>query len=125
MAYHFDKNAEKWLEDKGFTSDEKQELLGLLNRYEGKMKDGTKNIILPKSTSGKVAAFFDLLFLIKNADGKPMCFEKTSIQIPNEAQDRYSEGMELHELETVVGKLKTAKFARGRMDPRRRSSKYG
>lgn len=126
MKFRFDAAAERWLEGKGFTQEEKEELLGLLDRFEETMKKReTELIIMPKGTSGKVSAFFDLLYFITDEKGIPTCFEESTICIPEEAKRSYKEGMELHELEEEVERIKNIKMARGRMDPRRRGSKYG
>jgi hypothetical protein len=126
MKFEYEKAAGKWLSERGFSEDEKGELLELLNRFEDTMKKHeTELIILPKGTSGKVRAFFDLLYSITDANGVPTCFEKTSIRIPSEAIDRFQEGMEIHELEEEAKNIRSAKKARERMDPKRRGSKYG
>lgn len=126
MKFKFDEAAERWLDEKGFTDSEKEELLELLDRFEENMKKRhTELIILPKGTSGKVAAFFDLLYFITDANGSPTCFEKTFIKVPEEAKQRYKEGMDIHELEEEVERIKNIKLARERMDPKRRGSKYG
>lgn len=126
MKYHFDQNALNWLLSKGFSEPQMLELLELLNRFEGQMMKGKNElVILPKGTSANVAAIFDLLYLITDAKGTPLCFEETFINIPNEAKERFSEGMEIGELETVIGKMAAAKFGREHSDPKRRGSKYG
>lgn len=126
MKYRFDQAAADWLDEKGFSESEKQELLGLIDRFEDRMKKGKDELVLlPKDTSPKVAAFFDLLYLITDSEGMPLCFEKTTINIPDEAKQRFSEGMEIAELETVVDKLAVSKFGREHADPKRRGSKYG
>ena len=124
MAYRYDINAEKWLDQKGFNGEEKKELLMLLDRFEGKMKNNeAQHIILPKTTSGKVAAFFDLLYLAKDIDGSPTCFEQTTVKIPDEVKERFEEGMGIKDLED--SEKTTAKATRDRMYPKRRGSKYG
>jgi hypothetical protein len=126
MKFKYEIAADKWLSERGFSNEEKEELLELLNRFEETMKKHeTELIILPKGTSGKVKAFFDLLYAITDADGVPTCFEKTSIRIPGEAIDRFHESMEIAELEDEAQKIRSAKHARERMDPKRRGSKYG
>lgn len=125
MKYNFDQAAMNWLASMGFSESEGTELLGLIERFEDQMMKGKNElVILPKDTTAKVGAFFDLLYLITDADGKPMCFEKTTIKIPDEAKERFSEGMEIAELETVIDKLATSKFGREHSDPKRRGSKY-
>jgi hypothetical protein len=126
MKYHFNQNALAWLNSKGFSEPEMLELLELINRFEDQMmKEKNELVILPKGTSKKVAAMFDLLYLITDAKGTPLCFEHTNITIPNEAKERFAEGMEIAELETTIGKLAAAKFGREHSDPKRRGSKYG
>ena len=126
MKFKFEIATSKWLTEKGFSEAEKEELLELLDRFEDTMKKHkTELIILPKGTSGKVAAFFHLLYEITDANGVPTCFEKTSIRVPSEAIDRFQEGMEIHELEMEAEKIRKAKLGREHSDPRRRGSKYG
>jgi hypothetical protein len=126
MKYSFNHAAINWLNSKGFSESEEQELLGLIERFEDQMmKKENELVILPKGTSQKVGAFFDLLYLITDAEGIPMCFEETTIRIPNEAKERFSEGMEIAQLETVVGKMATAKFGKEHSYAKRRGSKYG
>jgi len=126
MKYNYEIAADKWLGERGFSREEKDELLELLNRFEEKMKKHeTELLLLPKGTSGKVRAFFDILYSITDAEGIPTCFEKTSIRIPGEAIDRFQEGMDIAELEEEAEKIRSSKQARDRMDPKRRGSKYG
>ena len=121
--FRFDDDAEKWLEEKGFSKTEKSELLELLGRFENKMRKKEELVILPKNTTSKVASFFDLLYLAREIDGSPACFEKTTVKIPEEVKDRFEESMEIAELEEAE-KTKS-KTAREHTDPKRRGSKYG
>ena len=125
MKLRYEESADTWLDEKGFSKNEKTELIALLERFEEKMKKGkTELILLPKGTSEKVAAFFDLLRTVTDERGSPTCFEETLVRIPKEAKDRYSEGSEIRQLENELEPTKT-KTAKQHMDPRRRGSKYG
>ena len=122
MKYEPTNEAVAWLKEKGFEQNEINHLAELLNRFQSKMNEGNSEFIkLPRNTSKKVGTVFHLLYSITDAEGKPLCFDETTIRIPGEARRNYRDNIELAELEDLMGKLNKAKFARGKMDPRRRS----
>lgn len=124
MALRFNEDAEEWLEGKGFSEGDMEKLLSILAtiRRRAEQKAGSL-IILPKDTPDNVAAMAYLLEAVTDENGRMLFLGKDGIvEIPDEARESYREGMELQEMEHEAEALRKTRMARGRMDPRKRSS---
>ncbi len=124
MALFFNEDAVIWLESNGFSESDREMLIRILTMIHRRIeRNEGPLVILPKDTPDNVAALAYLLDAVTDAEGNLLCFgENNLLGVPDEARERYKEGMELQELEQVTDKLRKAKLGRSHMDPRKRSS---
>jgi len=121
--YTLRESAIVWLKERGFEEQEIEGLQHILNNIEMHKRKDDPVIIIPKTTSKRVAMMVHLVDSITDGDGNPVCFEKTGfIDIPEEAREYYENELELGELEDAVAKLQKVKFGRMHSSPKRRGS---
>jgi hypothetical protein len=122
VAKHiFRESAVEWLGSKEFGKEDIERLQEIINIIASQKKDDPV-VILPKNTTGKVAAMAYLLDSITDVNGNLACIdEKGLIEIPEEAQTYYDDDVRMQELEESIS---TTKIKRGRhhSSAKRRSS---
>ena len=120
--YALNDSSVKWLKKENFNNEEIAQLQDVLNIVEGRKRSNQPTVKLPAGVGSKVSALVYLLESITDAEGRPMCFEKSAIDIPKEAKEHFEEDLELEELERVTTKLKKTKFGRTHSYPKRRGT---
>ena len=101
MAFKFSHHAVHWLEKHKFRKKEVEVLAHLANKLWQEKEE--RLVIIPRGTPEKVGVLLHALASVTDADGVPACFKEGSIMnIPLEVKKRYTEGLELAELEEKV-----------------------
>ncbi len=124
MDIYFNEDAIEWMRKKGFSEAEIEEArraISIAWKHVEAAKGET--LILPKGTSGKVAALVYAVLSNTDIEGRPLGFQKGGlVDVTDEARKSFDEEAEIGEFEDVLERISKIKIGRGRSDPRRRTS---